>query len=61
MHLFERTEPIDFLSLTMPTFSTATAIQVFLISVLARCIYLRYFHPLSSYPGPFVASFTNLW
>jgi hypothetical protein len=24
-------------------------------------IYMRYSHPLAKYPGPFVASLTNLW
>lgn len=37
------------------------AIQVVFAAVLARCVYLRYFHPLSRYPGPVIASFTNLW
>ena len=37
------------------------AIQVVFTAVLARCVYLRYFHPLSRYPGPVIASFTNLW
>ena len=33
-------------------------------SLLALTIYItyyRYFHPLSKYPGPFLASFSNLW
>ena len=37
------------------------AFQILVSSVVLRCIYLRYFHPLSRYPGPFFASFTNLW
>lgn len=37
------------------------AIQIALTAVLARCVYLRYFHPLSRYPGPVLASLTNLW
>jgi len=28
---------------------------------LTYCLYLRYFHPLARYSGPFLASFTNLW
>ncbi|MCJ1430255.1 hypothetical protein MMC29_008172 [Sticta canariensis] len=39
----------------------STVIQVFLTAVLARCLYLRFFHPLASYPGPFLASITSLW
>lgn len=41
--------------------SLSTILQVFLAAVLARCIYLRLFHPLASYPGPLLASVTNLW
>ena len=37
------------------------AFQILVSGVILRCIYLRYFHPLSRYPGPFFASFTNLW
>ncbi|KAF2808157.1 cytochrome P450 [Mytilinidion resinicola] len=33
----------------------------FIALILLRCIYLKYFHALSRYPGPFLASFTNLW
>ena len=28
---------------------------------LGYVLYMRYFHPLSKYPGPFVASLTHLW
>jgi hypothetical protein len=28
---------------------------------LGYVVYMRYFHPLAKYPGPFVASFTHLW
>ncbi|KAF2460199.1 cytochrome P450 [Lineolata rhizophorae] len=28
---------------------------------VAQVVYCRYFHPLSVFPGPFLASFTNLW
>jgi hypothetical protein len=24
-------------------------------------VYMRYFHPLAKYPGPYLASLTNLW
>ncbi|KAL9117443.1 MAG: hypothetical protein Q9187_006023 [Circinaria calcarea] len=36
-------------------------LQSLLVAVLARCIYLRYFHPLSNYPGPSLAAVTDLW
>lgn len=29
--------------------------------LVAYIIYQRYFHPLSKYPGPFLASITDLW
>ncbi|PWY77510.1 cytochrome P450 pisatin demethylase [Aspergillus heteromorphus CBS 117.55] len=35
--------------------------QLALLSLLARVVYLCYFHPLARYPGPFWARFTNLW
>ncbi|MCJ1426920.1 hypothetical protein MMC29_004823 [Sticta canariensis] len=41
--------------------SLSTALEVFLTALLARCIYLHFFHPLANYPGPFLASVTNLW
>lgn len=30
-------------------------------SLLAYVVYQRFFHPLSSFPGPFLASLTDLW
>jgi len=36
-------------------------IQLALGALLTRIIYLCFFHPLSIYPGPFLARFTNLW
>lgn len=33
---------------------------VFLVLAI-YIVYYRYFHPLSKYPGPFLASFSNLW
>lgn len=41
--------------------SFLSALQSLLLALVLRCIYRRYFHPLSKYPGPFLASFTNLW
>lgn len=32
-----------------------------LVLLLARLVNRRYFSPLSSYPGPFLASVTRLW
>ncbi|KAH8803645.1 cytochrome P450 [Xylogone sp. PMI_703] len=31
------------------------------VVVLGYVVYQRYFHPLSSFPGPFLASLTDLW
>ncbi|TVY45051.1 Cytochrome P450 monooxygenase [Lachnellula occidentalis] len=35
--------------------------QLLVIAVLSRAIYRRFFHPLHIYPGPFLASITNVW
>jgi hypothetical protein len=32
-----------------------------LVCLIGRIVHRRYFSPLSSYPGPFLASFTRLW
>jgi len=32
-----------------------------LLFVFSYCLYNRYFHPLSKYPGPPLASITDLW
>jgi len=32
-----------------------------LVVMSAYVIYMRYLHPLARYPGPFIASLTNLW
>ncbi|MCJ1417648.1 hypothetical protein MMC32_003992 [Xylographa parallela] len=46
-------------SLQMSLFGYINA--ALLAIILARCMYLRYFHPLSVYPGPILASCTNFW
>lgn len=30
-------------------------------TIISYIIYQRYFHPLAKYPGPFLASLTDLW
>lgn len=37
------------------------AAPVLFISAIAYVVYQRYFHPLAAYPGPFLASLTDLW
>ncbi|KIW17543.1 hypothetical protein PV08_04737 [Exophiala spinifera] len=32
-----------------------------ILAIVVYVVYLRYFHPLSKYPGPFLASVTNFW
>ncbi|KAH6952169.1 cytochrome P450 [Fusarium avenaceum] len=39
--------------------STAVLAVVLLVSL--HVVYYRFLHPLAKYPGPFFASFTNLW
>ncbi|KAK8106921.1 uncharacterized protein PG998_008934 [Apiospora kogelbergensis] len=36
-------------------------LSVLILYTLTRCVYNRYFHPLSRFPGPFWASITSLW
>jgi len=33
----------------------------FSVSIIGYVIYQRFFHPLSKFPGPFLASLTDLW
>jgi hypothetical protein len=31
------------------------------VALAVYLVYMRYFHPLAKYPGPFLASLTNIW
>jgi hypothetical protein len=33
----------------------------FLLTIISYILYQRYLHPLAKYPGPFLASLTDLW
>lgn len=35
------------------------ALEVFVVYVLVKCTYNRYFHPLANFPGPFFGSLTD--
>lgn len=51
---------LDFNSL--PTSAVLSfALLTFLVYISGYVLYQRYFHPLSGYPGPFLASITDLW
>ncbi|CAG8957266.1 hypothetical protein HYFRA_00010688 [Hymenoscyphus fraxineus] len=38
-----------------------TVIQFLTVSVLSLAVYRRWLHPLAAYPGPFLASISNVW
>ncbi|CAG8976834.1 hypothetical protein HYALB_00009099 [Hymenoscyphus albidus] len=38
-----------------------TVIQFLTVSVLSLAVYRRLLHPLAAYPGPFLASISNVW
>jgi hypothetical protein len=42
-------------------FPDMRALLLLPLAILPYIIYLRYIHPLSKVPGPFLASTTNLW
>jgi hypothetical protein len=47
---------------TKPNLSFAGLASILtFVSLCTYIIYYRYFHPLAKYPGPFLASFTNVW
>lgn len=46
---------------TMSNSYIFTVLQLLAIAVLSRVIYLRFLHPLRIYPGPFLASVSNVW
>ena len=37
------------------------ALTLLVLSILYQVIYNHFFHPLSSYPGPFFAGVTRIW
>lgn len=41
--------------------ATISAISLLCWSFIVYVVYQRHFHPLSKYPGPFLASITDLW
>lgn len=41
--------------------SLAVVATVTFTVCLGYVVYMRFFHPLAKYPGPFIASLTNLW
>ncbi|KAM5384641.1 hypothetical protein ACJZ2D_001386 [Fusarium nematophilum] len=43
----------------LPAVALVALAVILLISL--QVVYYRYLHPLAKYPGPFLASFTNLW
>ena len=54
-----------FLSLNWPDMDFIHTLYTFVAAFLLLCniyvIYQRFFHPLSRFPGPLVASLTNVW
>lgn len=38
-----------------------SAIVTFIAALAIDIVYRRYLHPLSRYPGPFLASVTDVW
>lgn len=42
-------------------FPITVAVGICILYLLVYIIYQRFFHPLAKYPGPFLASVTDLW
>ncbi|KIW10705.1 hypothetical protein PV08_11669 [Exophiala spinifera] len=49
------------MGIAIVSLSTPTLIVGLLFSLVLYIVYQRYWHPLARYPGPFLASLTNLW
>lgn len=43
-----------------PAYTVFGLFSVLVAAFLCRCIYNRYFHPLAKFPGPFLASISDL-
>lgn len=51
----------DFRYTSINMLAIFTVIGIAFTVVVAQYLYYRYLHPLSGYPGPFLASFSDLW
>lgn len=47
--------------LSLSLFLMPTAIVTIVLYFLGWIVYCRYFHPLQSIPGPFLASISRVW
>jgi hypothetical protein len=50
--------PIDYAATPWHLIALVVSLWTFAIGYI---VYMRYLHPLAKYPGPFLASLTNLW
>ncbi|RYP08470.1 hypothetical protein DL764_001896 [Monosporascus ibericus] len=44
-----------------PYFLATVAVGAISVYAISRALYLLYFHPLSSFPGPRIAAISNIW